>query len=70
MQTLHKRRTSPNRTVAISSAPPSALDFTPGSLEAELAAIGRSVPASAWAKVPKDLFANIDHYLYGAPKRK
>ena len=45
-------------------------EFAPGSLEAELAAIGRSVPARAWAKVPTDYFANLDHFRHGAPKKK
>ena len=44
--------------------------FAPGSLEAELSAIGSSVPARAWAKVPADYFANLDHYRHGAPKKK
>jgi len=41
-----------------------------GSLEAELSAIGKAVPAREWAKVPVDCFANLDHYLHGAPKKK
>jgi predicted DNA binding CopG/RHH family protein len=41
-----------------------------GSLEAELSAIGKAVPAREWAKVPADYFANLDHYLHGAPKKK
>lgn len=32
--------------------------------------IGRSIPPEEWEKVPKDLSINLDHYLYGAPKRK
>jgi hypothetical protein len=44
--------------------------FAPGSLEAELSAIGKSVPAREWAKLPADYFANLDHYLHGAPKKK
>ena len=44
------------------------LDIAAGSLETELSAIGRAVPAREWAKVPADYFANLDHYLYGAPK--
>jgi hypothetical protein len=36
-----------------------AVDFPPGSLEADL-----------WAKFPEVYFANLDHYLYGAPKKK
>jgi hypothetical protein len=33
----------------------------------ELAA---KVPPEAWENLPKDGAANLDHYLYGAPKRK
>ena len=44
--------------------------FAPGSLEAELSAIGKSVPAREWAKLPADYFAKLDHYLYGAPRKK
>ena len=39
-------------------------------VEAELSAIGKAVPAQEWAKVPADYFANLDHYLHGAPKKK
>ncbi|MBI1759938.1 MAG: hypothetical protein HYR56_00740 [Acidobacteria bacterium] len=28
-----------------------------------------AVPPEAWAEVPKDGAANVDHYRYGAPKR-
>jgi hypothetical protein len=52
---------------AHSSAP---AEFAPGSLEAELSAIGKSAPAREWAKIPADYFANIDHYRLGAPKKK
>jgi hypothetical protein len=47
-----------------------AAEFPAGSLEAELSVIGRAVPAQDWAKVPADYFANLDHYLHGAPKKK
>ena len=30
--------------------------------------IGARVPPEEWAKVPKDLSVNLDHYLYGTPK--
>jgi hypothetical protein len=46
------------------------VEFDAGSLEAELSVIGKSAPARAWAKVPADYFANLDHYIHGAPKRK
>jgi hypothetical protein len=44
--------------------------FPPGSLEAKLSAIGKSVPAREWAKITADYFANLDHYRLGAPKKK
>ena len=47
-----------------------AAEFTAGSLEAELLAIGKAGPAREWAKVPGDFFANLDHYLHGAPKKR
>ena len=30
--------------------------------------LGASLPDDEWAKVPRDLSKNLDHYLYGAPK--
>jgi hypothetical protein len=45
-------------------------DFAAGSLEIELSAIGKAVPAREWARVPADYFANLDHYLHSAPKKK
>ena len=35
----------------------------------KIAAITASVPAEEWDKLPRDLAANHDHYLYGTPKR-
>ena len=52
------------------SNPCDAVKFAAGSLETELAAIGNAVPAAEWAKIPVDYFANLDHYLHGAPKKK
>ncbi|MBZ5620204.1 MAG: hypothetical protein LAQ69_15980 [Acidobacteriia bacterium] len=45
-----------------------AIDFAPGSLEADLSAIGKSAPAQEWAKVPGDYFSNLDYHLHGAEK--
>jgi hypothetical protein len=45
-------------------------EFPAGSLEAELSAIGIAVPAREWARIPADYFANLDHYLHGAPNKK
>ena len=29
-----------------------------------------AIPSEAWDEVPMDGAANVDHYLYGAPKKK
>ena len=47
-----------------------AAEFAAGSLETELSAMGKAVPAREWAKVPSDYFAHLDHYLHGTPKKK
>jgi len=47
-----------------------ASEFATGSIEAELAAIGKAVPSRDWAKLPADYFARLDHYLHGAPNKK
>jgi hypothetical protein len=38
-------------------------------IEHELAAIWRDVPAEEWANLPRDLSDNLDHYVYGTPKK-
>jgi hypothetical protein len=40
------------------------------SVEDALATIWKSTPDSAWKSFPSDFGANLDHYLYGAPKRQ
>ncbi|MGK7904091.1 MAG: hypothetical protein AB4352_22315 [Hormoscilla sp.] len=32
--------------------------------------IGARVPEEEWAKIPKDLARNFEHYMYGAPKEE
>jgi hypothetical protein len=32
--------------------------------------LGKRIPKEEWAKVPRDLAKNVDHYLYGAAKAK
>jgi hypothetical protein len=39
-------------------------------LEDDLKAIGMSIPAEEWQKLPRDFNENLDHYLYGSPKKK
>ena len=36
----------------------------------EIDAIVAQVPEDAWDEVPTDGSINVDHYLYGAPKRQ
>jgi len=31
--------------------------------------LSSAIPDEEWAKLPEDGSVNIDHYLYGAPKR-
>jgi hypothetical protein len=45
------------------------LDTSAPSIEEKLAVLAADVPNEEWDKLPKDLSANIDHYLYGTPKR-
>jgi len=39
-------------------------------LEDDLLAIGMRVPPEERAKLPRDFNENLDHYLYGAPRKK
>jgi Arc/MetJ-type ribon-helix-helix transcriptional regulator len=38
-------------------------------IEEVLAEIAAQVPDKEWERLPADLSDNLDHYLYGAPKR-
>jgi hypothetical protein len=38
-------------------------------IEEILEALGAQVPDEVWAQVPTDLSSQIDHYVYGLPKR-
>ena len=35
----------------------------------EIIEIGKSIPEEDLAKIPTDASRNLDHYLYGAPKK-
>lgn len=39
------------------------------SLWADIREIVRDVPEQVWEQMPEDGSLNVDHYLYGAPKR-
>lgn len=39
------------------------------SLTEKLAEISKRVPAEVWEKLPADGAENVDHYLYGHPKK-
>ncbi len=34
-----------------------------------IAEIARSIPEEHWARIPSDASYQLDHYLYGAPKK-
>ncbi len=38
-------------------------------LMVKLEELRKNVPEEAWAEVPKDSSLNVDHYLYGSPKK-
>ncbi len=38
-------------------------------IEEVLAQLASEVPEEEWKKLPEDLSENLDHYLYGTPKR-
>ncbi len=42
----------------------------PLSLEEKIAGIVSQVPEEEWAKLPSDLGDQLDHYVYGTPKRE
>ena len=39
------------------------------SLEEKIADIVGKVPEEEWARLPEDMGQNLDHYIYGTPKR-
>ncbi len=53
--------------VCVVPAPKTTADTRP--IWERIAEITASVPPEEWEKLPTDLAANHDHYLYGAPKR-
>jgi hypothetical protein len=42
----------------------------PRPLEEKIAEIVAQVPEEEWSKLPPDLGDQLDHYIYGTPKRK
>lgn len=41
----------------------------PGSIEAVVESLGAQVSDAEWDELPTDLSQNLDHYIYGTPKR-
>jgi len=39
------------------------------SIETQLAEIWQDLPAAEWGKLPADLSDQLDHYVYGTPKK-
>jgi hypothetical protein len=44
-------------------------DETARPIEEILMELAKEVPVEEWKKLPKDLSENLDHYLYGSPKK-
>jgi hypothetical protein len=44
-------------------------DETARPIEDILAELAREIPEEDWKRLPPDLTDNIDHYVYGTPKR-
>lgn len=44
-------------------------DRSARSIEEELEMLAKEVPQEEWDRLPKDLSANLDHYLYGTDKK-
>lgn len=40
-----------------------------GTIEEAIAALAAQVPPEAWENLPEDLLDNLDHYVYGTPRR-
>jgi hypothetical protein len=49
-------------------AKPDVSDTAP-SIEEKIAAIWADMPEEEWAKFPEDFSDQLDHYIYGTPKR-
>lgn len=55
--------------LALEPAGENPYDADAPSIEEVLAGLAREVPKTEWDKLPGDLTDNLDHYLYGTPKR-
>lgn len=44
-------------------------DYSARPIWEEVEDIGKSIPLEEWKKLPDDMSINLDHYLYGAPKK-
>jgi hypothetical protein len=45
------------------------IDRTARPIEEIIAELAAQVPQAEWDRLPDDLTDNLDHYLYGTPKR-
>jgi Arc/MetJ-type ribon-helix-helix transcriptional regulator len=64
---LHKLSQAPSATKPAASEEPPAKPYKP--IWEVAADIRKSIPAEEWAKLPKDGAEQLDHYIYGTPKR-
>jgi len=69
----HRRKMPRHRdrrnTKALPSNGAPAYDPNARPIEDIITEIMADVPKEEWANVPKDLAENLDHYLYGAPRK-
>jgi hypothetical protein len=57
---------------ARAAGPADAYDAPDGegtSIESEILEMSRRIPEEEWSRVPADLTDQLDHYIYGTPKR-
>ena len=62
-----KRIAKIHQTKTVLDRPEKPPDYRP--IEEKIRDIFKDTPDEEWAKLPKDLIENLDHYLYGTPKK-
>lgn len=60
------RKPSQRRTVP---KPKARVKREPRTFWHRLAALGESIPAAEWEKLPSDAARNFDHYAHGSPRQ-
>lgn len=66
---LHNLKYSNALNHNMKSTAPVEYDYSARPIWEVVADLGKTIPDEEWEKLPRDLSINIDHYLYGAPKK-